>query len=66
MLLQLCAPQRNIDECDFNYQINEGVIKGRKISKIINIIGKEVNYKSNTILFYIYDDGTIQKKYIVK
>tara|TARA_B100000674_G_scaffold1549_1_gene1262 strand:+ start:9887 stop:12358 length:2472 start_codon:yes stop_codon:yes gene_type:complete len=54
------------DECDFNSQINEDVIKGRKISKIINILGKEVNYKNNTILFYIYDDGTIQKKYLVK
>ena len=40
----------------------EGLYKSRKIVKIINILGKEVTFSENTPLFYIYDDGTIEKK----
>ena len=38
--------------------------KSRKLIKVIDILGRETNVLKNTILFYIYDDGTIEKKYI--
>ena len=36
----------------------------RKLIKVIDIFGRTVNFNSynNQLLFYIYDDGTIQKK----
>ena len=38
----------------------------KKLLKVVDAIGREVNVKLNTILFYIYDDGTIEKKTIIK
>ena len=34
----------------------------KKLLKITDILGREVNEKRNTLLFYIYNDGTIEKK----
>ena len=32
--------------------------------KIIDVLGRESSYRKNTLLFYIYDNGTIQKRII--
>ena len=40
--------------------------KSHKLIKIINLLGRETNYKSNTPLFYIYDDGTAEKRIIIE
>lgn len=37
----------------------------RKVVKIIDILGKETKEK-NQLLFYIYDDGTVEKRIVVK
>jgi hypothetical protein len=34
----------------------------KKLVKILNIMGQETSVKSNEILFYLYDDGSIEKK----
>ncbi|MDG1718676.1 MAG: hypothetical protein P8H17_02460, partial [Flavobacteriales bacterium] len=34
----------------------------KELLKVTDILGREVNEKRNTPLFYIYDDGTVQKK----
>ena len=34
--------------------------------KVIDILGREVNEERNTPLFYIYDDGTVEKKIILE
>ena len=34
----------------------------RKLSRTIDILGKETPYKKRTPLFYIYDDGTVEKR----
>ena len=34
----------------------------KKLLKIKNLLGKETNASYNEILFYIYDDGTVEKK----
>ena len=37
-----------------------------KLIRIVDILGKEVNEKRNTPLFYIYNDGTVEKKIIIE
>jgi hypothetical protein len=44
---------------DFSYQKKELV-------KIVDILGRETSFKNNYILFYIYSDGTTERKYISK
>ena len=36
-----------------------------RLLKIVDALGREVSPSSNTTLFYIYDDGTVQKKLFV-
>lgn len=36
----------------------------KKLIKIVDVLGREAFPKNNEILFYIYDDGTIDKRYI--
>jgi len=38
----------------------------RKQIKVINVLGEEIDNKRNTLLFYIYDDGTVEKKIIIE
>ena len=40
---------------EFNY-------KNRKLINIIDVLGREVQQMSNQILFYIFDDGSVEKK----
>lgn len=44
---------------DFSYQ-------KRELVKIVDILGRETSFKNNHILFYIYSDGTTERKYISK
>ena len=44
---------------DFSYQKKELV-------KIVDILGRETSFKNNHILFYIYSDGTTERKYYSK
>ena len=38
----------------------------KKLLKVTDILGREVNEKRNTPLFYIYNDGTVEKKIIIE
>ena len=38
----------------------------RKLEKIVDALGREVNHKTNQILFHIYDDGSVEKKFVVE
>ena len=38
----------------------------RKLDKLIDALGREVNHTTNQILFHIYDDGSVEKKFIVE
>jgi len=44
---------------DFSYQ-------KKKLVKIVDILGREISFKNNHILLYIYSDGSTEKKYINK
>jgi hypothetical protein len=37
-----------------------------KLLRIVDILGKETTAKANTPLFYLYDDGTVEKKMIYR
>ena len=46
--------------------IDDILLNNKQLIKIVDILGKETNSKNNTPLFYIYDDGTVEKKIILE
>jgi polyhydroxybutyrate depolymerase len=46
--------------------IDNTTIKDKRLVKITDILGREINRTSNALLFYIYDDGTVEKKIIIE
>ena len=38
----------------------------KKLLKITDVLGQETPYRKNTPLFYIYDDGTVEKRIVVE
>ena len=46
--------------------INDKTIKDKRIVKITDILGKETTLKNNTLLFYIYDDGIVEKRIVIE
>ena len=38
----------------------------KKLEKVVDILGRETKPQTNTPLFEIYDDGTIEKKMIIE
>ena len=54
------------DGNDVNVLVEEW-INNKKIIKIIDILGRELDgANQDVILLYIYDDGSIEKKYVIK
>ena len=37
----------------------------KKILQKFDILGREIKVKTNKLLFYIYDDGTVEKRIII-
>ena len=47
--------------------INNVVIQeNRKLVQIVDLLGREVNDSKNIVLFYIYDDGSVEKKVTIE
>jgi len=46
-------------------EINE-VIRKRILLEVIDVLGRSVNATAKTPLFYIYDDGTVEKRIIIE
>jgi len=40
--------------------------ENRKLLKIVDVLGRETPNKKNMPLFYLYDDGSLEKKIIVE
>ena len=38
----------------------------RKLVKVVDLFGRETNRNSNSVIFYIYDDGSVDKRFILK
>ena len=39
-------------------------LSNKKIVKVVDMLGRETSINNNQILFFIYEDGTIEKRYI--
>jgi hypothetical protein len=39
---------------------------GKTLVKITDLNGKETPFKKNTILFFIYEDGTVERVYVAE
>jgi len=37
----------------------------KTLTKVIDALGREVNHTKNQILFHVYDDGSVEKKFVV-
>ena len=37
----------------------------RKLIRIVDVLGRRSEHKNNVILFFIYDDGTVEKKFFL-
>jgi hypothetical protein len=44
--------------------IGEIDLSDKRIIKVVDLLGRETFEKNNEILFYIYEDGMILKRYI--
>ncbi|MBT3622111.1 MAG: hypothetical protein HN535_05105 [Flavobacteriales bacterium] len=52
--------------CQSVTAIQPEIIKDKTLLKIIDILGRETKPTINTPLFYMYDDGTVEKKIIIE
>ena len=55
----------------YEYSTISGIIDSptsinKKLIKVCDVLGREVNIDFNATLFFIYDDGTVEKKIIVE
>ena len=41
-------------------------LASNKLTKVIDVLGREVDGAKSEPLFYIYDDGTVEKKIIIE
>jgi hypothetical protein len=59
-----------IDTCILTYNsvptaiTDINVSSNRKLISIVDVLGRQNNGTKNEPLFYIYDDGTVEKKFI--
>ena len=53
--------------CNSASIFNDNTVHPKSLLKMVNLLGKETKQKkSNELLFYIYDDGSIDKKIIIE
>ena len=45
-----------------NVSFTNEITSEKKLIKIINTVGRETSHRKNQLLFYIYNNGTIEKK----
>ena len=53
------------EDCNVS-SINELNDNNKTVTKIIDALGREVNQTANQLLFHIYDDGSVEKKFVVE
>ena len=44
----------------------EEINNTKRLNKITDVLGRETNEEYNTTLFYIYDDGTLEKRIVIE
>ena len=48
-----------------NVNMNTAILS-KKLTKIVDALGREIHHTTNQILFHIYDDGSVEKKFIIQ
>ena len=57
----------NNDQSSSNSEFSQHLIHSKQLIKITDLLGRDINQNTKqSTLFYIYDDGSIEKKYILK
>ncbi|MBJ11025.1 MAG: hypothetical protein CMP66_06175 [Flavobacteriales bacterium] len=59
----------SLSSCQLNCLIPSDIHEHKtekKILRIIDLLGREVKRTNNTVLIYLYDDGSVEKKIIIK
>ena len=51
---------------DMHTSIIETINTAKKLLMITDMLGQETPYRRNTPLFYIYDDGTVEKRIVIE
>ena len=46
--------------------INDYITNNKSLIKVVDLLGRETTFEVNRLLFYIYSDGSIEKKYFSK
>ena len=46
--------------------IDNFILDNKKLIKIVDVLGRETPFKPNTPLLYIYNDGTVERKVVLK
>ena len=49
-----------------NTGVSENESGNKKLLKFVNVLGEDSPHRKNTLLFYIYKDGTVEKKLILE
>jgi hypothetical protein len=52
--------------CNNTTSISEGNTSNKQLIRITDMLGRNVSATTNATLFYIYDDGSVEKKMILK
>ena len=56
----------NLTIIDNTSILNHYADEQKEILKVINVLGQKTNFTRNSLLIYIYDDGTVEKKILLK
>ena len=56
------------NDCDSTTTNISPIIRAelKSLVKIVDIVGQEIPYRRNTPLFYIFDDGTVEKRIVIE
>ena len=63
-LLPLSAPDGNY--CPEQTAVIEWTAPTKKLIRIVGVLGRETSIKNNTPLFYLFDDGSVEKKVVIE
>jgi len=53
-----------VSSISFTDELNSS-FSNNKSSKIVDIVGREVKFKKNKLLFYLHDNGTVKKRIVI-
>ena len=46
--------------------LDSEVLCTKKVIQVVDLIGRDISYGNKKFLLYIYDDGSVEKTYIVE